>query len=114
MHISNTVLGTAAAAILAGVLIGVGTSDISIQAPSGASTQRAPELSDGQIRQGIIHASIADYQADGRPCACPFNLMRNGRQCGNSSAYSKPGGASPLCYDKDVSDAMVRDWRRRH
>lgn len=30
------------------------------------------------------------------------------------SAYSKPGGASPLCYKTDVSDDMVRSWRRRN
>jgi hypothetical protein len=24
--------------------------------------------------------------------------MRNGRACGGRSAYSRPGGAAPLCY----------------
>ena len=92
---------SAAAAIIA---LGIGA----------ASAQRAAELSDAQVREQIIRESIAAYKASGRPCACPFNLMRNGRGCGDRSAYSKPGGASPLCYDRDVSDAMVRDWQRRY
>ena len=72
------------------------------------------QLSDAQVRQEIIKESIAAYKSTGHPCACPFDLMRNGRECGSVSAYSKPGGASPLCYPKDVSDAQVSDWRRRH
>jgi hypothetical protein len=72
------------------------------------------EQSDAQVRQEIIKESIAAYKATGHPCACPFDLMRNGKECGSVSAYSKPGGAAPLCYPKDVSGAQVSDWRRRH
>jgi hypothetical protein len=71
-------------------------------------------LSDAQVRQAIIQDSVARYQATGHPSACPFNLMRNGRQCVGRSAYSRPGGASPLRFDRDVSDGMVADWRRAH
>ncbi|TCR07358.1 SH3 domain-containing protein [Neorhizobium sp. JUb45] len=31
-------------------------------------------------------------------CDCPYDMMSNGRRCGNRSAYSKPGGRSPQCY----------------
>jgi hypothetical protein len=31
-------------------------------------------------------------------CDCPYDRMRNGRRCGNNSAYSKPGGRDPVCY----------------
>lgn len=31
-------------------------------------------------------------------CDCPYDLMRNGRRCGGNSAYSRPGGRSPVCY----------------
>ncbi len=31
-------------------------------------------------------------------CDCPYDLMRNGRLCGGRSAYSRPGGRSPVCY----------------
>lgn len=79
-----------------------------------ATAQRATQITDDQVRQQIVQESIAAYKATGHPCACPFDLMHNGRECGGRSAYSRPGGASPWCYPKDVSAAMVQDWRRRH
>jgi hypothetical protein len=71
-------------------------------------------LTDTQVRQEIITQSVSDYLATGHPCACPYNSARNGSSCGGRSAYSRPGGASPLCYPKDVTDGMVADWRRGH
>jgi hypothetical protein len=71
-------------------------------------------LSDAQVREAIIRESIARYQATGHPCACPENFARNGSRCGARSAYSRPGGAAPLCYPQDVSDGMVTDWRSSH
>jgi hypothetical protein len=65
--------------------------------------------SDAQIRQSIIRDSIAAYPG---PCACPYNVMRNGRSCGGRSAYSRPGGHAPICYPRDVSLAQIADWRR--
>jgi hypothetical protein len=67
--------------------------------------------SDAQIKQRIIRQSIAAYPG---PCACPYNVMRNGRSCGGRSAYSRPGGYAPLCYPADVSQAEVAAYRRAH
>jgi hypothetical protein len=80
---------------------------------AGRVLAREP-LSDAQVRQAIIQDSIARYQAAGHPCACPYNPARNGSRCGARSAYSRPGGESPLCFPQDVSDGMVADWRRAH
>jgi hypothetical protein len=71
-------------------------------------------MTDAQVRDAIIKESVAAYLATGHPCACPYNLARNGSQCGGRSAYSRPGGAEPLCYPRDVSDGMVADWKRSH
>jgi hypothetical protein len=68
-------------------------------------------VSDAEIRQLMIRESLAAYPG---PCPCPYNTMRNGRHCGNFSAYSKPGGRSPLCYAEDVSQKMVDDYRQSH
>jgi len=65
--------------------------------------------SDAQIRQTIIRQSIAAYPG---PCACPYNVTRNGSACGGRSAYSRPGGHAPICYPRDVSQAQISDWRR--
>lgn len=70
-----------------------------------------PALSDGEVRERIIQDSQRGYSGN---CPCPYNLMRNGRECGGRSAYSRPGGAAPLCYPKDVTDDMVRSYRKRN
>lgn len=31
-------------------------------------------------------------------CDCPYDRMRNGRLCGGNSAYSRPGGRNPTCF----------------
>jgi hypothetical protein len=57
-----------------------------------------------------ISASIAAYKGN---CPCPYNVDRRGHRCGARSAYSRPGGAMPLCYERDVTQQMVDDYRRR-
>jgi len=61
----------------------------------------------------IVAESRRAYHARGRPCACPDDSMRNGRACGGRSAYSRPGGAAPLCYPTDVSESMIKAYRDR-
>jgi hypothetical protein len=61
----------------------------------------------------IVRESRAAYYATGHPCACPEDQMRNGRSCGNVSAYVRPGGAHPLCYSSDVTAAMIESYRQR-
>lgn len=61
----------------------------------------------------LIQASRDQYHVTGRPCACPDDLMRNGRRCGGNSAHSRAGGAAPLCYPSDVSAGMIEAYRRR-
>lgn len=78
---------------------------------AAASGQARSNLSDDQVRERIVQESISTYNG---PCPCPYNTMRNGANCGNRSAYSKPGGASPICYKKDIGDETVRAWRRRN
>jgi hypothetical protein len=68
------------------------------------------EKTDAEIKQAIIAESIAQYRGS---CPCPYSTDRAGRNCGRRSAYSRPGGASPLCYAQDVSQRMVDDYRKR-
>ena len=78
------------------------------------SALQGPQISDADVKAKIITESIASYKAGGRPCACPYDLARNGSSCGGRSAYSRPGGAAPMCYAAEVTPGMVLDWRRRH
>jgi hypothetical protein len=77
--------------------------------PVWADTKRKVEvaLTAAAIAAIIVQASRDQYHAGGRPSACPDDTMQNGRACGGRSAYSRPGGAAPLCYPSDVTAAMI-------
>ena len=79
-----------------------------------ASAQGAGKLSDAQIATIIVQASRNAYYATGHPCACPDDSARNGSRCGGRSAYSRPGGASPKCYQTDVTAADIAAYRATH
>jgi len=76
---------------------------------SGMAAVGAP--SDADIKQAIIRESIASYPGN---CPCPYNTDRRGHSCGRRSAYSKPGGYSPICYPADVTPEMVKQYRKQN
>jgi hypothetical protein len=88
------------------IFLGLGAGWYMLRPPVGG-------ISDAEARDQIIKESVAAHQADGNPCACPYNVMADGTECGDRSAYRRPGGPSPLCYPKDVSAARIDDWRRQ-
>ena len=61
-------------------------------------------------RKAIIQQSLASYPGN---CPCPCNRDRAGRRCGKRSAYSKPGGYSPICYESDVTQARLDTYFAR-
>ena len=61
------------------------------------------------IKQKIIKESIESYSGN---CPCPYNTASNGSRCGKRSAYNRAGGYAPLCYPEDVSDRMIREYKR--
>jgi hypothetical protein len=65
--------------------------------------------SDDDIKQKIIDQSILSYSGS---CPCPYNRDRAGRRCGKRSAYSRPGGVSPICFPEDVTPKMVREHKK--
>ncbi len=75
-----------------------------------AAPALAQVSADQRDRQSMIAESIRNYPGN---CPCPYNADAAGRSCGQRSAYSKPGGASSLCYSADISDAMLERWRAR-
>src|SRR5262249_26468154 len=84
-------------------------------APAQSDVKRKGEvaLTVAAIIAAIIHESRTTYYRTGHPCACPDDLTRTGQRCGARSAYSRPGGAAPLCYPQDVTQGMIEDYRRR-
>ena len=55
-------------------------------------------MTDQQVKSRIIQESIASYPGN---CPCPYNTARNGSRCGKRSAWSRPGGYSPICFETD-------------
>lgn len=64
-----------------------------------------------RAKQAIINESIRSYSGS---CPCPYNTDRAGRRCGGRSAWSRPGGRSPMCYDSDVSKTRLDAFLARH
>ena len=73
-----------------------------------STSWRAPQT-DGEIREKIVGESIANFRGD---CPCPYSGDRAGK-CGKRSAYSRSGGASPICYADDVTQQMIDEYRRK-
>lgn len=69
----------------------------------------AANYSDQQVKREIVRQSINRYKGN---CPCPYSLAANGSTCGKRSAYSRAGGYAPLCYEKDVTDQMVQEFRK--
>lgn len=86
------------------------------QTQPNTSQRHQPEVvapkavSDAEIVQAIIAQSRARYPGN---CGCPDDRDRAGRRCGGRSAYSKAGGYSVLCYERDVTPAMIQQFRNR-
>ncbi|MUK45683.1 hypothetical protein GNP79_19440 [Aliivibrio fischeri] len=43
-------------------------------------------------------SSSSSYSYEDPNCDCPNDYDKNGNQCGERSAWSKPGGRQPVCY----------------
>lgn len=67
-----------------------------------------PVIPDLEIARLLVRMSQAGYSGN---CPCPWNTDRAGRRCGARSAYSRPGGRSPLCSETDVTPYMIAAYR---
>lgn len=73
-----------------------------VAAPTNAEIRAA--------KDAIIRQSIASYSGS---CPCPYNTDRAGRRCGGRSAWSRPGGYSPMCYESDISSSRLESYFAR-
>lgn len=89
--------------LLATALIAAGCSKPQAALVSRLTDQaQAPQLTDEEIRQKILAASLANY--DG-PCPCPYS----GLNCKGRSAYDMR--REPLCFISDVTPEMIARFR---
>jgi hypothetical protein len=80
-----------------------------IQKVSSGDCSNAP--SDDDIRLSIIRESINAYPDS---CPCPYSLNTDGDRCGETSIYSRMGGYEPICYQEDVTDQMIQNYKFSH
>ena len=73
--------------------------------PLTAFSYSKDELS--AAKKSMVRLSLNSYSGN---CPCPYNTMRNGRPCAGRSAYTKPGGVAPYCYERDISDKAADSW----
>src|SRR5215471_6265460 len=66
---------------------------------------QASQLTNEEIRQKILAASLANYTG---PCPCPYS----GLNCKGRSAHDMHG--EPLCYSSDVTPEMSARFRANH
>ncbi len=83
--------------------------------PRSAPTRDRPRAApvgpaDAGLAKRLIAESIAGYRGS---CACPYQHDRAGRSCGRRSAYDRPRGAKPLCFEADVTPEMLAAARSR-
>jgi hypothetical protein len=71
----------------------------------------AKSMTDAQVREAMIQESISAYPGN---CPCPYNRASNGSRCGKRSAWSRAGGYAPLCFPADISNEMVKQYRKGH
>ncbi|MGU9952084.1 MAG: hypothetical protein ACNYPH_07315 [Gammaproteobacteria bacterium WSBS_2016_MAG_OTU1] len=64
--------------------------------PQSRYSQTIPQP--GSVEERIIKQTWTGI------CNCPYNRKSNGYRCGRSSAWSRPGGASPMCYVEDIKE----------
>jgi hypothetical protein len=66
--------------------------------------------SKSEIKNRIIQESIDKYSGE---CPCPYSKDSNGKRCGKKkSAYSKDGGLQVYCFEDDITDKMVKAYKK--
>ena len=84
---------------------------VSETAPAPAQPTPTPPALSGPSRAEIVQLLIArSLRSYSGNCPCPYNVDRAGRRCGGRSAHSRRGGAAPLCFESDVTEAMIRSF----
>src|SRR5262249_9027922 len=80
------------------------------QTAESVRSEARDKQTDSALRHILIAESRASYPGS---CACPYDRMINGRSCDATSAYSRPGGASPYCFPADVPASVIEAHRAR-
>jgi len=73
-----------------------------------ASAASAFSKTDDEIRECMISESVHAYQG---ACPCPWSKASNGTVCGERSSWSRHPRKRALCYQGDITQGMVDEYR---
>ena len=76
-----------------------------------ATAALAAPMSDDDVKQAIMMQARSAYHGD---CMCPYNSDSTHHLCASHSAYRLAHGTAPICYDRDVTPAMMAKYRALH
>lgn len=94
--------------ILASLILALGLSGATGVVHSDVAQDVGFGPTDAEFRQMMIRASIRAYSDS---CVCPHSLASDGSQCSEQNVYSEAEGDKPLCFERDVDEAMVEEFR---
>lgn len=70
----------------------------SLPTPTAAPAPRPTTASSPTVQRSTAPALQPARAPRTGSCDCPYDRASNGSRCGGRSAYSRPGGRSPVCY----------------
>jgi len=76
-----------------------------------ANSAIAAAMTDNEVRHAIVHESKVRYA---NICACPYAARSHAKICNAGSGMARHIEVAPVCYSKDVTEQMIRDWRQRN
>ncbi len=79
--------------------------------PSADRYTYTEPMTNAVVREILIDDSVNGYNGY---CACPWNINREGYECGIESAYYRPGGFRLDCYAQDFKGQDFIFYRKTH
>jgi hypothetical protein len=67
-------------------------------------------MTDDEIRVDILNGFLKSFEGE---CPCPTSVDKQGKTCGDDSAYFKTRG-KVICFKRDISDADVNAYRQKY
>ena len=107
-------------AIIALVYLGLGSDvhaqeerDPRLDIPGPEFSTRDLTVCQKEVSDLLVEQSRNEYYAEGRPCACPYDIVifpDYSRACKEWSAYIKDNGEEPLCSRDDVDIEQLKKF----
>lgn len=107
MHLKPFILGVGSLLLLSSAAIAQNTAKVSTFPTSESNTQTITLAKDTRNGTTLVEPRRIRVPTTGQGCSCPYDRASNGSICGGRSAYSKPRGQEPACYQGETTSRQV-------